>query len=300
VTTATPADGRAKPPRALLSAVLAGMRPRQWPKNLLVLAAPAAAVKLGDPSELGAAALGVVAFTAASAGLYLVNDVIDREEDAHHPVKRRRPVAAGSLTATAALGCGTASMLCGLGLGLAVSVEFAAVVAGYLALMLAYAVWLRRAPVVEMAVVASGFIIRALGGAVAVDVPVSRWFVIVTSFGSLFVVAGKRLAELIASRGLGRRAVLDQYPEQFLRHVTTASLAVTIGAYCLWSFERAAGSGSPWFELSIAPFALFVLRYVLLVEQGHGEAPEELVLGDRGLLAIAAVWCALFAIAVYV
>lgn len=282
-----------------MRAVLAGMRPRQWPKNLLVLAAPAAAVKLGDPSELGAVALAVLAFTAASAGLYLVNDVIDREEDARHPVKRRRPVAAGDLAVNTALAWGVAAMLGGLALGLAVSVAFAAVVAGYLALMLGYAIWLRRAPVVEMAVIASGFIIRALGGAVAVGVPVSRWFVIVASFGSLFVVAGKRLAELIAPGGVPRRAVLDQYPEQFLRHVTTASLAVTIGAYCLWSFERAGESGSPWFELSIAPFALFVLRYVLLVEQGHGEAPEELVLGDRDLLAIAAVWCALFAIAVY-
>ena len=282
-------------------ALLRAMRPLQWSKNLLVLAAPAAAVKLDDASALANVALALLAFTAASAGLYLFNDVIDRAEDSAHPVKRARPVAAGELAVGTACAAGGVLLLAGLGAALAVGPAFAGVVAGFAALALLYSLRLRALPVLELGAVASGFILRAIGGAVAVDVPVSRWFVIVASFGALFVVAGKRLAELVSDPAAPPpgRAALRAYSAPYLRQVTTATLAVTIGAYCLWAFERAEGRGSPWFELSIAPFTLFLLRYLLLLERGRGEAPEELVVRDRQLVAIALAWCALFAVAVY-
>ena len=296
------AAGARPRPGAAAGALLRATRPLQWSKNLLVLAAPAAAVKLGDGDALVSVVLAVLSFTAASAGLYLVNDVLDRDEDRAHPVKRARPVAAGELAVSTATAAGVALIAVGLALAVAVGWAFAAVVAGFAALALAYSLGLRSVAVIEMGAVASGFILRALGGAVAVDVPVSRWFVIVASFGALFVVSGKRLAELISSEGgaaPSARVVLRAYSPHYLRQITTSALAVTIGAYCLWTFERAEDGGSPWFELSIAPFTLFLLRYLLLLERGRGETPEELVLRDRELFALEVAWCVLFAVAVY-
>ena len=293
------AGARARP-RAAAGALLRATRPLQWSKNLLVLAAPAAAVKLDDPDALLSVVLAVLAFTATSAGLYLVNDVLDRDEDRAHPVKRKRPVAAGELAPGTATAWSVGLIAAGLAIAIAVGWEFAAVVAGFAALALAYSLGLRSVAVIEMGAVASGFILRALGGAVAVDVPVSRWFVIVASFGALFVVSGKRLAELISEGDAPpARVALRAYSPHYLRQITTSALAVTIGAYCLWTFERAETGGSPWFELSIAPFTLFLLRYLLLLERGRGEAPEELVLRDRELIALEVAWCLLFAVAVY-
>ncbi len=281
------------------AALVRAMRPAQWVKNLLVLAAPAAAVKLGDADALIRVGLAAVAFTAASSGVYLCNDVLDRDEDRAHPAKRLRPIAAGELDASTAVAAGIVLVACAVGVAFVVGWGLAAVVAGFVLLGATYARWLRAVPVLEMGAVAGGFILRALAGAVAVDVPVSRWFVIVASFGALFVIAGKRLAEL-RSDAPSARGVLRFYSADYLRQIVTASLAVTIGAYCLWTFDRAQTGGSPWLELSIAPFTLFLLRYLLLLERGHGEAPETLVLRDRELVGLALAWCALFAVAVYV
>jgi len=256
-------------------------------------------VKLGDADALIQVGLAAVAFTAASSGVYLCNDVLDRDEDRAHPAKRLRPIAAGELAASTAVAAGILLVAVAVAVAFVVGWGLAAVVAGFVLLAATYARWLRAVPVLEMGAVAGGFILRALAGAVAVDVPVSRWFVIVASFGALFVIAGKRLAEL-RSDVPSARSVLRFYSADYLRQIVTASLAVTIGAYCLWTFDRAETGGSPWLELSIAPFTLFLLRYLLLLERGHGEAPETLVLRDRELVGLALAWCALFAVAVYV
>jgi decaprenyl-phosphate phosphoribosyltransferase len=166
----------------------------------------------------------------------------------------------------------------------------------------AYTLWLKHVAVLDIAMVASGFILRAVAGGVAVGVPISRWFLIVASFGSLFMVAGKRHGEhldLGPERG-NVRATLDEYSRDYLRFLTTMTAGVTITAYCLWAFEQSAGvPGIPWYELSIIPFVLFVLRYGLLVGNGRGSAPEELVLGDRGLQLGAIAWVLVYGAGVY-
>ena len=180
---------------------------------------------------------------------------------------------------------------------------FVGVLAVYVTLAVAYSAWLKRVPVLELAVVAAGFVLRAIGGGVAVDVPFSRWFLIVSCFGSLFLVAGKRAGEQAALGEAGPqiRSTLAAYPADYLRYVWTMASTVAVAGYCLWAFEQAESrTGVPFYELSIIPFLLFVMRYALLVESGRGSSPEELVLGDAGLLGIAAAWIAVFGAGIYI
>ena len=286
---AAPAAPARGPARALLRA----LRPKQWLKNVLLVAAPGAAGVLTQASALGTTALAFVAFCLVSSGTYLINDVGDVEEDRRHPVKRRRPIASGEVSPRTAVV--TAVLLMGAGLAVAATVRWAflALVVGYVAVTLSYTGWLKHMAVFDIAVVAGGFIFRAVGGGVAVDVPISRWFLIVASFGSLFIVAGKRYSEHV-TMGAERettRATLATYSRDYLRYVYTMASGVTLLGYCLWAFESSRLEGDiPWFELSIIPFAVGVLRYALLLDEGHGGAPEEIVLGDRPLQVLGLIW----------
>ncbi|MHB8671327.1 MAG: decaprenyl-phosphate phosphoribosyltransferase, partial [Acidimicrobiales bacterium] len=171
----------------------------------------------------------------------------------------------------------------------------------YVALTASYTLWLKNVAVVELAVVASGFVIRAVAGGVGTGVPISQWFLIVASFGSLFIVAGKRHGELreLGTDGASVRSALGSYPIAYLRYIWVLSSGVAITAYCLWAFEQNHGRGGfPWYELSIIPFVLALLRYALLLENGEGSAPEDLLLGDPILLGLAVVWALVFGAAV--
>lgn len=282
------------------STLLRATRPRHGIKNVLVLAAPAAAGQLSEGETLLKVAIAVAAFWLAAAGLYLVNDVVDAAEDRRHPRKASRPVASGALDARLALRVGALLIAAGLLIAASAGWPFLAVTALYVLVGLGYVFWARRVAILDVAAVACGFFLRAAGGAVVIDVPMSRWFAIVASFGSLFLVAGKRQGERMrdAHGAPAARATLDLYPLAYLREVVTVSAAVTIGAYCLWAFERADGGAGRLFELSIVPFVLFMLRYLLLIERGTAEEPERLVLSDPGLLAAAAAWCVTFMLAV--
>lgn len=281
-------------------------RPRQWIKNLLVFAAPAAAGVLGHarPALLAAGAFGV--FCLAASGTYLLNDAVDVEADRRHPTKRRRPVAAGVLSARAATGAGTAAMVLSVGAGWWLAgYRLAVVMALYVAISAAYSLRLKHEPVLDLAALSSGFILRAIAGGVATAVALSDWFLIVASFGALFVAVGKRSAEHLhlGEDRARHRPVLAEYPATFLRSVRLLSAAVTITAYCLWAFERAAAGGAHhhpiWFELSIVPVVVAVLHLELRYEAGRGAAPEELALGDRTLQVLGVLWVVLFAAGIY-
>jgi decaprenyl-phosphate phosphoribosyltransferase len=180
--------------------------------------------------------------------------------------------------------------------------QLAVTVGAYVALTLSYSLWLKHQPVIDIAAVAAGFVIRTIAGGVAAGVPISEWFLIVASFGSLFMVTGKRSAEF-AELGEDRvhtRVTLSFYTASFLRYVRSLTSSVAIAAYCLWAFEKANAAHTHfWFELSIVPFVLGILRYALLLETGHGGAPEEIVLNDRTLQILGLIWVALFAVGVY-
>jgi decaprenyl-phosphate phosphoribosyltransferase len=281
--------------------LLRACRPRQWVKNLLVVAAPGAAGILTHPDVGGKVAVTFVCFCMLSSSTYLLNDVHDRDEDRHHPRKRSRPVASGELPVGLAVAVAVALALGGLALAAAVRPALAGVGVGYLALTASYTLWWRNVAVADIAAVAGGFVVRALAGGVATSVPVSRWFLIVTSFGALFLVAGKRYAELRAGEdGAVTRASLEAYSAQYLRFVIGLAATVATTAYCLWAFQHSHHHRITWYELTVIPFVLWLLRYALLIDRGDGQAPEELVLGDRFLLAMSAAWVAVFVCGVYV
>jgi decaprenyl-phosphate phosphoribosyltransferase len=283
-----------------LGALVRAGRPRQWTKNLLVLAAPAAAGVLGRPDVAGKLVLAFASFCALSSATYLFNDVHDRDEDRRNPLRAARPIASGALSVRAALSTAVALALGGLALAAFVRPALAGVGAGYLALTGSYTLWLRSIAVADIAAIAGGFVLRALAGGAAVDVPVSRWFMLVTSFGALFVVAGKRYAELRAGEGTTVRESLQTYSASYLRMVVGLAATVTTTAYCLWAFQRAHHARLSWYELTVVPFVLWLLRYALLLDRGDGHAPEELILRDGFLLGMSATWVATFVCGVYV
>jgi decaprenyl-phosphate phosphoribosyltransferase len=295
-------DAAAPPAGSLARGIVRSLRPKQWLKNVLVVAAPGAAGVLGHGDVMWKVALAFVAFCLVSSGTYLLNDAQDVVADRLHPRKRHRPIAAGIVPVRLAVVLGIALIAAGLGVAAVVRLELLIVVAAYIVLTTSYTIWLKHIEVVDIVAIASGFIMRAVAGGAAADVPLSRWFIIVASFGSLFMVAGKRHGEHIdlGEEGGAVRTTLSAYSRQYLKYVWTMASSVTIAAYCLWAFEMAPpGSSVPLYELSIAPFVTFMLRYAMLLEAGHGEAPEDVVLGDRVLLVLAAVWIAVFGSGVY-
>jgi len=276
-------------------------RPKQWVKNVLVFAAPGAAgIEL---SHLGPAFAAFGCFCLAASGTYFLNDAADVEADRLHPTKKNRPIAAGEIPLNLARFFGVAAILSSVGLAALVRWQLAVVIGGYVAMTTVYSLWMKHVAILDVVGVASGFVLRAIAGAVAVDVPISDWFFIVASFGSLFMVVGKRRAEAVemGDEAASFRPTLGVYPPSYLAHLQTIATSVVLVGYCLWAFEKAAATDAsvPWFQISIIPFSLAILRYSLLVDTGHGGAPEEVVLGDKTLIVVGALWAAAFAVGVY-
>ena len=299
MTTTQPQRQIEAPARARMPVALArALRPRQWLKNVLVIGAPLAAGRIIEPRVAFDTAVAFVALCLAASATYLVNDVHDAAEDRGHPRKRHRPVASGALSPAAAL---TAAVLFAAGALLVArtaSPGLVLLVAGYLTLTVAYTLRLRSEPVLELVVVAAGFVLRSAAGGIAAGIPVSSWYLVVAGFGSLFLVSGKRYAEIleIGDRE-GSRTSLSAYTPTFLRFVWTSSATVTILAYALWATQvyllRDEGA---WALASLVPFLLAVLRYALHVDRGDAEAPEDALLHDRWLLVLGLVWAVMLAV----
>lgn len=280
-------------------ALLRACRPRQWSKNLLVLAAPAAGGVLDRATVAPRVAAAFVVLCMVSSATYLLNDVRDREQDRLHPRKRTRPVAAGEISPRAALRAAAVLALVGVAAGTLVDPKLGALGLGYLALTGSYSLWWRNVVVLDILAIAAGFVLRALAGGVATDVYLSRWFVIVTACCAVFLVAAKRYAELRSrSPRAPTRATLAHYSAAKLRLTLAAAAGAASVAYISWALTRT--SHVVWYALSVAPFMLWLARYSSLIGDGTGEAPEELVLRDRALLALSAAWTVLFLGGVYV
>src|SRR3974390_589792 len=293
--------------RSTLALLAQGARPRQWIKTLWVFMAPAARGVLGNWQTSVRVIGAFVVFCVVASGTYLVNDVIDAESDRIHPKKRHRPVASGALAPRVALGTGGGLIVVGLAGALAIGPwGFAVVVASYPGLSLAYSLRLKREPVMELAVVASCFVLRAVAGGVVAHVHLSNWFLVFTSFAALFVVTGKRCAEharLGDLRG-SHRTVLNEYSESFLKSTLTIAATVTVASYCLWAFERTgllahAGHHVVWIELTTIPMVLAVLHIFRVLDAGRGGEPEELALHDHILQGYVVLWAVLMGIGLY-
>ncbi|HEY4006880.1 MAG TPA: decaprenyl-phosphate phosphoribosyltransferase [Pseudonocardia sp.] len=290
-------------PASVFGGLVKALRPRQWVKNVLVLAAPLASADLGSGSVLSKVALAFVAFSLAASAVYLVNDSIDVAEDRAHPVKCNRPIASGRVPVRLAVGAAIVLFLASLAVSLAASTELLIVIAVYIAVQLGYCLGLKHQPVVDICIVASGFLIRAIAGGAATGIPLSQWFLLCAGFGSLFMVAGKRYAEFVLAERTGAkiRRSLESYSASYLRFVWTLSATVLIMMYGLWAFEiRAAHHNSVWSVVSIVPFVVAVLRYAVDVDGGNGGEPEEIALADRVLQVLAVLWLCALVVAVYI
>ncbi|MFI6091621.1 decaprenyl-phosphate phosphoribosyltransferase [Streptomyces sp. NPDC051218] len=303
---------RPQPPRppgtgsvtALPLGLLKTARPRQWVKNVLVVAAPAAAGELFSRHSLIQLVVVFALFTAAASAVYLINDARDAEADRAHPTKCRRPVAAGQVPVTLAYAVGgLLAVLAPVAAAAFCTPLTAGLLAAYVVMQLAYCVSLKHILVVDLAVVTTGFLMRAMIGGLALDIPLSRWFLITTGFGALFMVSAKRYSEAVQMSGKAgaTRALLTEYTTGYLRFVWQLAAGVAVLAYCLWAMESggtANGSLLPWRQLSMAAFVLAVLRYAVFADRGTAGEPEDVVLRDRALAVIGLVWIAMYGLAV--
>ncbi len=273
------------------SAVWRTARPKQWTKNVLVLAAPLAAARLLDPGVLVATALAFVAFCLMSSAVYHLNDVADREADRLHPRKCRRPVAAEELSVRTACVVSGLLALVAVAVGWLADRDLAILLVVYAASQVLYTFWLKHEPVLDLVLVALGFLMRAVAGGLAADLPISQWFLLVAGFGSLFMVAGKRYSELRQlGSDVGTRRSLVRYTDTYLRFVWGTAAAATVMSYSLWAFEASDGRSEPWHMISIGAFVLGLLRYAVDIDAGTAAEPEDIVLGDRVLQGIGVVW----------
>ncbi len=279
----------------LIVGVVKAMRPRQWVKNVLVLAAPLSAAGSGYRYDLGHLAIQVavafVVFSLAASAVYLVNDVRDVEADREHPTKRFRPIAAGVVPEWLAYTLAVVLAGASLGLALWLRPNLAVVMAVYIGMQLAYCFGLKHQAVLDICIVSSAYLIRAIAGGAATDTHLSQWFLLSAAFASLFMAAGKRYAELhLAERtGAKIRRSLENYTSTYLRFVWTMSATALVMCYGLWAFERDRYSGS-WFAVSMVPFTIAILRYAVDVDGGLAGEPEDIALRDRVLQLLFVAW----------
>jgi decaprenyl-phosphate phosphoribosyltransferase len=291
VTSPEPKNG----PLRVARGVLKTARPRQWVKNVLVFAAPffVFSTSTDRMGLLVSALIAFAAFSLVASSVYLINDAIDVEADKAHPTKRNRPIAAGIVPVKLAYGAAVVFFAAGLGISFFASPQLAIVLGVYEAVQLAYCLGLKHQPVVDLAIVGSGFLMRSIAGGVAGGIALSQWFLLVTAFGSLFMVAGKRYAEIMLFERTGAkiRSSLKKYSASYLRFVWATSAAILIMSYCLWAFElRETSDNSVWAVVSVVPFVVAVLRYAVDVDGGNAGEPEEIALRDRVLQVLGASW----------
>ncbi|MCW2685945.1 MAG: UbiA prenyltransferase [Mycobacterium sp.] len=283
------------PPANLVAGIVKAVRPRQWVKNLLVLAAPLAAlggdVRYDYRDVLIKVSIAFVVFCLAASSVYLINDARDVDADRQHPTKRFRPIAAGVVPESLAYALAAVLGVASLAISWLVTPDLAMVMAIYIAVQLAYCFGLKHQAVLDICIVSSGFLIRAIAGGVAGNIPLSQWFLLVMAFGSLFMAAGKRYAELqLAERtGAKIRRSLESYTTTYLRFVWTLSATAVVLCYGLWAFERDGNAGS-WFAVSMIPFTVAILRYAVDVDGGLAGEPEEIAFRDRVLQLLGVAW----------
>lgn len=288
----------------MMKAILKEARPNQWTKNVLVFAAPGALGVLNQWDSLWKTLVMFAAFCLVASGTYYWNDIKDVEQDRLHPKKKFRPIASGAIPLNLARVIGTLLLVGGPLLAAAVRVQAGGVIALYAVLTIAYSTRLKHVALLDLAIVASGFVLRAMAGAAGTQTPMSNWFVLCTTFGSFFIVTGKRFAELVemGENAGSTRASLKSYTVSYLRQVLVVSCTATVVTYCMWAFENSTNSGEsfPFHSLSIIPMVLALLRYLMVLENGGGGAPEEVFIRDRSLQFYGFVWILVYGLAVYV
>lgn len=272
----------------LISGLIKELRPKQWVKNILVLAVPFGAGMMFQVETLLAAAIAFVVFSMAASGIYFINDAIDVESDRQHPTKRNRPIAAGLIPLPVAYAVSAVLLIGSLAISAAMNTTFLAVMSLYVLVQLGYCFGLKHQPVIDLCIVGSGFLLRAIAGGAAAGLFISQWFYLIVAFGSLFMVAGKRYAEVKLAHETGAkiRKSLKAYSPSYLRFVWATSAAITIMSYTLWAYDIQEDWQSRWGLISIIPFVIAILRYAVDIDKGVAGEPEEVALKDKILLVL--------------
>jgi 4-hydroxybenzoate polyprenyltransferase len=294
----------AVPGRSLAFHLLLSLRPAQWSKNLLVFAGLLFGHKLLDAGAVLDAVAAFAVFCTLSGVVYLVNDIADRDSDRQHPLKAQRPIASGALPVPVAAAAALALGAGGLAAAYAIGPAFAGVAAAYLALQVMYSFPLKHIVIIDVLTIAIGFVLRAVGGAVAVRVEISHWLLVCTILLALFIALAKRRHEivLLADGATQHRPILGEYSPYLLDQMIGVVTASTLISYIFYTIspETQAKFGTAWLGLTI-PFPLYgIFRYLYLVHQREGGgSPADLLLTDRPLLACVALWALTVAVIIY-
>jgi 4-hydroxybenzoate polyprenyltransferase len=284
--------------------LLHSLRPRQWTKNLLVFGALAFAQRLGDPTAVLKAVVAFVVFCALSGAVYLVNDVLDREQDRRHPTKAKRPIASGALNVNVAIVAAVVLSAAALAVAFSLGWEFFAVATTYLVLQWTYSAFLKHVVILDVLCVAAGFTLRAVAGGAAIMVPVSNWLVLCTTLGALFLALCKRRHELtlLADAATEHRKILEDYSPYLLDQMISVVTASTLIAYAFYTIspETTEKFGTTLLSLTI-PFPLYgIFRYLYLVHQKDlGGNPSDLLLEDRPIMACIGLWAIAVVLIIY-
>jgi 4-hydroxybenzoate polyprenyltransferase len=277
------------------------MRPAQWLKNGIVFAGLVFGGKLLEPSAVASATLAALAFCLLSSGFYFINDVRDRDADRLHPAKRMRPVAAGELAPRTAAVLGTLLILFAIAASALLSWSLMYVFLAYAGLMAAYNLGLKETAIIDVFAIAGGFVLRAVGGAIVVDVSISPWLLVCTMLLALLIGFGKRRHELVVlNDARGHRRNLSVYNQAMLDQSVAVSAAGTLIAYAVYTFDSESAQNHHRMMLTIPFVAYGVFRYLyLLYLGGQGGAPETMLLTDRPLVAAVAAWATASALLFY-
>ncbi len=280
------------------------MRPSQWVKNTLIFAPLLFARELGDPEAFFRVSLTFALFCLLSGGVYIMNDILDREQDRRHPFKRNRPIASGALASSAAGSAAGASIVVAIGASFALGPAVAAVMAGYLLLNISYSRFLKHIVIIDVMTVATGFLLRVIVGALAIPVPISFWLLLCTGLLALFLGFGKRRHELVLLEveASSHRPILREYSPYFLDQMISVVTTSTVVTYALYTMSPDVQEklGTPWLGLTI-PFVLYgVFRYLYLIHQkSEGGDPSQTILTDRPLLVNIFLWVGAVVVILY-
>ena len=290
--------------RKNLRGLLVEMRPQEWVKNLLVFSGVIFSRSLFDLHDLWTGTLGFLVFCAASSGIYLFNDLCDIRSDRSHPIKCTRPLAAGELNVNAAR-FAMVTLFAAAALGsLALSSRFALIIVLYLAMCVAYSLQLKNVVILDVILIASGFVLRAISGAVLIDVSISEWLIICTSMVALLVGFGKRRHELTLLRSAAstHRKNLSEYSLRFLDSIMAICAGAALITYALYTRadETVARVGSQWMLITI-PFVVYgVFRYLFLIYQRDaGGDPVKILFRDRPTVLNLLFWLIAASLVVY-
>ncbi len=277
----------------LLLAVLNSLRPKQWTKNGLLFMGLIFSLSLGNPHLVARTSLAFIGFCLLASATYLINDLLDLEQDRQHPVKRKRPIASGRVSARLAMAVAALMLVAALALAATLGRSFSIIALAYLALSVSYSMKLKHLVIIDVLALAAGFVLRAVAGAVVIDVPISPWLYVCTVLGALFLAICKRRHELVLLQGsaVDHRRILEEYNLSLLDQMISVVTSATVIAYSLYTFSAENLPRNHAMMLTI-PFVLYgIFRYLYLIHvKGVGGTPEESLLTDLPLLSTVLGW----------